>query len=57
MKQYEYEYECACGYIWIDDGTFGWTSENNGCPMCGETTNITAEPYESLPPDKLNRGP
>ena len=47
MKQYEYE--CACGYIWIDN-------TNNGCPMCGEEANITAEPYESLPPDKLNRG-
>ena len=43
------EFECTCGYVWID-------SENNDCPMCGETTIILAEPYESLPPDKLNRG-
>ena len=45
----QYEYEGICGYIWID-------SERQSCPMCGENTSITAEPYESLPPDKLNRG-
>ena len=45
----QYEYECACGYVWID-------SERQPCPMCSEEVNITAEPYESLPPDKLNRG-
>ena len=41
-------------------------NEFEACPMCGEEVNITAEPYESLPPDafgilrqsrdKLNRG-
>ena len=44
-----YEYECSCGHIWIDN-------ENNGCPMCYEEVNTTAEPYKSLPPNKLNRG-
>lgn len=36
----QYEYECVCGYIWID-------SERQPCPMCGESAQITAEPYES----------
>ena len=50
MKQMQqYEYECICGYVWID-------SERLPCPTCGDDTNITAEPYESLSPDKLNRG-
>jgi len=51
IKKYktQYEYECICGYVWID-------SENQGCPMCGEQTQITAEKYNSLPPNKLNRG-
>lgn len=44
-----YEYECTYGHIWID-------SERQSCPMCGGTTNITAEPYTSLPPEALNRG-
>ena len=45
----QYEFECVCGHVWID-------SERLPCPMCGDDTNITAEPYESLSPDKLNRG-
>jgi len=48
VKKYkkQYEFECACGHIWID-------SENQGCPMCGEQVQITAEKYESLPPDDI----
>jgi len=53
----QYEYECICGYIWTDaERTSYADSENDGCPMCGGQVNITAEPYTSLPPDKLNRG-
>lgn len=50
IKQYkkQYEYECDCGYVWID-------SENNGCPMCGEQTQITAEKYSSLQPETFDR--
>ena len=44
----QYEFECICGYIWIDN-------ERQSCPMCDGDTNITAEPYESLPPNELNR--
>jgi len=39
----QYEYECICGYFWID-------SENNGCPMCGEDTEIKIYNYVSVPP-------
>ena len=50
IKKYkqQYEYECICGYVWID-------SENNGCPMCSEQTQITAEKYESLPPENFSK--
>lgn len=50
IKNYkkQYEYECICGHIWID-------SENQGCPMCSEQTQITAEKYESLPPESFDR--
>ena len=44
----QYEYECICGYAWID-------SENNGCPMCGESAKIIGEPYQSLPPESFDR--
>lgn len=44
----QYEYECQCGYVWLDN-------ENNGCPMCGEKTKITATEYKSLPPEKFNK--
>ncbi len=53
MKQYEYE--CICGYVWIDDVQTYWDNCHT-CPMCNERTKITVEPYESLPPDKLDRG-
>ena len=50
-----YEYECICGYIWIDDAQTYW-SNSHTCPMCGEQMRIIVELYESLSPDKLNRG-
>jgi len=39
----QYEFECVCGFVWID-------CENNGCPMCDETNKITVESYESKHP-------
>lgn len=45
----QYEFECQCGYSWID-------SENNGCPMCGEQIEITIKDYQSLPVSEFNRG-
>ena len=53
MKQYEME--CICGYIWTDDAQIYWDNLHS-CPMCGEKMKIIPKPYESLPPDKLNRG-
>lgn len=44
----QYEFECSCGYIWID-------SKNNSCPMCGEQVSITATPYESKQPDTFGK--
>lgn len=42
------EYECICGYIWID-------SKNNGCPMCGKTTGIITKPYEIKQPKEFSK--
>ena len=44
----QYEFECPCGYVWID-------SQNSGCPMCNETDGITVEPYESKHPDTFGK--
>ena len=44
----QYEFECVCGYCWID-------SQNNGCPMCGETIEIKAEKYEIKQPKEFDR--
>lgn len=44
----QYEFECPCGYIWIDD-------TNNGCPMCSNTTDISATPYEIKQPKEFMR--
>lgn len=48
IKQFrqQYEYECVCGHIWIDN-------ENNSCPMCCERNDIVASIYKSLPPEKF----
>ena len=32
------EYECTCGYIWIDD-------QNYGCPMCQNYNDIIRRDY------------
>ena len=42
----QYEFECKCGYVWID-------SQNKPCPMCGNEIGITPQPYESLPPNSF----
>ena len=44
----QYEYECICGYIWID-------SETLPCPMCRQWP-ISQIPYESLPPENFAHG-
>lgn len=44
----QYEFECPCGYIWID-------SENQPCPMCSNEVNITAIPYETKHPDNFGK--
>ena len=47
MKKYEnqiqFEYECQCGYVWIDD-------KNYGCGMCGAKDNIVRREYKILQP-------
>lgn len=48
IKARQYEYECICGHIWID-------SENNGCPMCYETVDISVQPYEIKQPNTFNK--
>lgn len=50
----QYEYECVCGYCWIDDKNDGWLPLR-GCPMCGEKIRVTITTYESLPPEKFNK--
>lgn len=42
----QYEFECPCGYIWINCG-------NTGCPMCSETNGITVKPYEIKQPKEF----
>jgi len=44
----QYEFECICGHVWIDD-------TNNGCPMCGEKIQIITESYDSLPPEGFSK--
>ena len=44
----QYEFECTCGYIWIDD-------HNLGCPMCQNRNDIIRRDYNSLPPETFNR--
>ena len=44
----QYEFECPCGYIWID-------SQRHPCPMCSNEVGITATPYESKHPDKFGK--
>jgi len=46
LEEQQWEYECPCGYIWID-------SQNNGCPMCGNTVGIIPQLYETKHPDKF----
>jgi len=46
LEERQWEYDCPCGYIWID-------SQNNGCPMCGNTVGIIPQPYETKHPDKF----
>ncbi len=43
-----YEFECSCGYIWID-------FKNQGCPMCGNEVGITVEDYETKHPDTFGK--
>lgn len=44
----QYEFECDCGHIWIDD-------HNLGCPMCQNHNDIIRRDYNSLPPETFNR--
>ena len=44
----QWEYECICGHIWIDD-------QLQNCPMCGERNDVTISNYESLPPEAFNK--
>ena len=44
----QYEFECICGHVWIDD-------TNDGCPMCGEKIQIITESYDSLPPEGFSK--
>lgn len=39
------EYECDCGYVWLD-------TENNGCELCGTQNNISERPYITIQPSK-----
>lgn len=34
------EYECQCGYVWIDD-------HNYGCPMCGKQDDVIRRDYRT----------
>ena len=47
MKKYEnqiqYEFECQCGYVWIDD-------HNYGCLMCQNHTDIIRRNYNIRQP-------
>jgi len=38
------EYECGCGYVWIDDNGIS-------CPLCGNRYDIVYRPYEIQQPD------
>lgn len=44
----QYEFECTCGYIWIN-------CENTGCPMCTEKDGISVKPYEIKQPKNFNK--
>jgi len=40
------EYECQCGYIWIDD-------YNHGCPMCGKRDDVIRRDYVIKQPNEF----
>lgn len=40
------EYECTCGYVWIDDA-------NYGCPMCQNHVNIIRRDYVIPQPENF----
>lgn len=44
----QYEFECPCGYIWVD-------SQNQSCSMCSNEIGITTEPYETKHPNKFGK--
>ena len=44
----EYEFECPCGYIWID-------CQNQPCPMCCGESGISAIPYETKKPNTFGK--
>ena len=41
------EYECQCGYVWIDD-------QNYGCPMCGERIEVVRRDYIIKQPSEFS---
>lgn len=48
MKQKIYEFECYCGYVWLDD-------KNYGCPLCEARENIIRRDYVIPQPETFNR--
>ena len=40
------EFECPCGYIWIDD-------QNYNCPMCGEQDDVIRQDYIIKQPEQF----
>lgn len=42
------EYECQCGYIWIDN-------HNYGCPMCGKQDDVIRHDYIIRQPITFDR--
>lgn len=48
MDVKQYEYECICGYVWIDD-------QNYGCPMCGAKEQIVRREYTIKQPCEFDR--
>ena len=40
------EFECTCGYVWIDD-------HNYGCPMCGKRDDVIRRDYVIKQPEQF----
>lgn len=44
----QYEFECKCGYVWLDD-------QNYGCPLCQNHEDIIRRDYVIAQPETFNR--